>query len=296
MTNRGFHEVRVKSRQKLTPGMVRVTFTGAGLSDLEVTGIGDEYLRLFFADPKTGRTVLPEIGEDGSWNWPEGGEKPHSEPYTVRRFDAEAAEMDIDFVVHEGGIASEWAQAAEPGMAMTITNPHGLYELPGDARWQILVCDATGLPAAARLLEQAPSHVQSRVIVEVAGADHEQVLALSADDSVTWLHGSGNGVGPGRLEEALRLLPIPATPGYIWSAGEQKSMRAIRRYLRHELKLPSHRYKVVGYWIDKLDAWQSGWDALDTSIREKIDAAWASDRDREDVRDEVEATLEKHGL
>lgn len=293
---RQLHQLTLSRKVFLSPGMVRLTFAVDEFNSFQATGTGDEYLRLFFPDPRTGRTVLPAIDAEGSWTWPEGEDRPHSEPYTVRRFDPKSGDMTIDFVVHEGGIASDWAQNAEPGQTIAATAPIGLYELPTDARWQILICDATGLPAAARLLEQTPQTVQSRVIIEVAEKTHEIELALPPNDMVTWLHGSGNGIGPSRLDEVLRRLPLPATPGYIWAAGEQKSMRAIRKHLRHDLKLAAERYKVVSYWIDKLEEWQTGWDALDPAIRDQIDAAWASERDREIVQDEIEATLERHGL
>jgi NADPH-dependent ferric siderophore reductase len=291
-----FHEATVLERRVLTPGMVRLTFGGKGLSEFSSTGIGDEYLRLFFPDTADGRLYLPEITEDGRWTYPDGQDKIRCATYTVRRFRQDAGEVDIDFVVHQGGIASEWAQQAEPGARITINRPRGLYTPPADTVWQLLVADATGLPALARILEQTPKHISSRVFVEVAEPEHEQELPAHPGATVTWLHRSGNGVAPSRMGDVVRAVPMPATPGYVWVAGEQKVVRAIRKFIRGELKLPAERYELVGYWIHEGEEWEAKWEALPSEVKAAIDAAWDSDRDPEVVQDEYEATLEKFGL
>lgn len=294
--SRTFHQVTVADRRFLTPGMVRLTFAGDDLGSFSSTGIGDEYLRLFFPDHETGELVLPVIDENGHWTYPEGKPPVRCATYTVRRFDAEARQMDIDFVVHEGGVASEWAQSARLGDRMVINSPRGLYAPPADIHWQLLMADATGLPALARLLEQTPRHIKSRIFVEVATAEDEQELPHHPAATVTWVHGSGNGVGPSRLEEIVRAVQLPENPGYIWVASEQKVVRAIRKYIRQDLKLAADAYKLVAYWIEKRQEWTAAWEALDPAIRQQIDAAWASGRDEEEVRDEVEATLAKFDL
>ena len=185
----------------------------------------------------------------------------------MRRFRQEAGEVDIDFVVHDGGLASEWAQQAEPGARITINRPRGLYAPPADTVWQLLVADATGLPALSRILEQTPKHVQSRVFVEVAEADHEQELPAHPGATVTWLHKSGNGVAPSRMGEVMRAVPMPTTPGYLWVAGEQKVVRGIRKFVRGELKLPAERYELVGYWIHEGEEWEAKWEALPIDIK-----------------------------
>ena len=234
-----FYDVTLLDRQALTPGMVRLTFGGEGLKAFQTTGIGDEYLRLFFPNEETGKLHLPHITEDGRWTYPDGQDAVRCSTYTVRRFaqDGEDVTIDVDFVVHEGGMASEWAQKAD-----------------------------------------------------------EQILPHHGAATVTWLHGCGNGVAPSRLEEIVRGVPLPATPGYVWVAGEQKVVRGIRKFVRKELGFPPERYELVGYWIANSEDWEAKWDALDPAIKAQIDAGWDSGRDRETVMDEYIDTLEKHGL
>lgn len=290
------HRAEVVTNRRLSPGMVRLTFGGPGLAGFTSTGIGDEYVRLFFPDPETGEVVLPIVDSRGFWSWPEGRRPAHTEPYTVRRFDGARGELDIDFVVHEGGRASAWAQRAVPGDAIVMNRPHAVSELPADMEWALFACDAAGLPALGRLLESLPAAVEARAIVEIADPAHEMPLASPARLDVTWLHGSGNGIAPSRLSEAVGAMNLPGRPGYVWIAAEQKAARPLRRRMRHDLKLPAHRYSVTAYWTDHLAEWQAGWSALDPAIKARIDAAWASDRDRAEVADEVDTILDTAGL
>lgn len=272
MTRQTFHEAAVTSRRFLTPGMVRLTFAGSGLSTFHSTGIGDEYIRLFFPDQDTGELALPDIDQDGQWTFPEEGPQVRYATYTVRRFSADAGELDVDFVIHEGGVASSWAQAAEPGDKIIINNPRGLYMPPADLSWQVLLADATGLPALARLLEQTPEHVASRVVVEVADAAHVQDLPFHPRAVVTWVHGAGNGLCTSCLDTVFPDIPLPAGTGYLWAAGEQATARKLRRMARKTVAFGSDRFKVVAYWIGEC-AVSSGTIAPD--VREKLRADWS---------------------
>ncbi|TSD46005.1 siderophore-interacting protein [Rhodococcus sp. KBS0724] len=291
-----FGEVLFK--EYVTPGMVRIVFGGEGLTTFRTTGIGDEYLRLHFPVPATGKFVLPEEDPDAprGWRYPEGQEASPCQPYTVRRFDSETSRMTVDFVVHDGGIASDWAQGAAIGDALAIGESRGLYEPPADACWQVFVADATGLPALGRLIEQLPAGVSAKAIVEVVDESHRQHIESAADVEFIWLVGSGNGIAPSKLPDAVRALKLPTEPGYVWVAGESTMLRDIRKYLRHELKLPAQQYKVIGYWTYKAEVWNAKYEALDETIRAQLDAAWQSDRDEEEIRDEVDKTLESAGL
>jgi len=285
----------VLGRQRVTPGMVRVTLGGEGLAGFRSTGIGDEYVRLFFPDPATGELVLPDVDAKGFWKWPEGRKPAHCECYTIRA--VRPGEIDLDFVIHAHGRASEWAQQAAPGQTIALREPFGIYEAPPDADWQLFVCDATGLPALGRLLENLPAGTEARVIAEIPDAGHEQRFETKAELKLIWLHGAGNGIAPSRLEEAVRGVAVPeGRSPYVWVAAETRAVRPIRRYLRHELGWNASRYSVTGYWTDKLSEWEKRWDALDPAVKQQIDALWRSERDGQEVADEVEATMEKFGL
>ena len=58
----------------------------------------------------------------------------------------------------------------------------------------------------------------------------------------------GLAAGLAALAEAVESMEWPLGPGYFWMAGESAQMRAIRKHLMREIKLPSSHYDVMGYW------------------------------------------------
>ena len=299
-----FHHADVTAVQRLTPGMIRVTVAGEGLADFTSTGVGDEYIRTFFPPGDDRRDLPLPLPTEKGWEWPEGAVQSPMRNYTIRAHRPETGEVDIDFVVHEGGVAAQWALEAKPGDLLGFNTPAGLYEAPEDLKWQLLVADQTGLPAALRLAETAPEGVRTRVVLEVPDAEHEQ--PCTADNvEIRWIHG-GNGHGQSRLDEVVvaALQDLVTTDGeagdlpggYVWVAGETKVLRSVRRHLRKELRLPANRYKVVGYWTERAEEWRERFQSLDQSVKDELRAMWATDRDTEEITDDYEARLESLGL
>lgn len=294
------HHAVVTGVRQLTPSLVRVTFSGDGLADFETTGVGDEYLRVWFPSGANRGTVQLPVESGRGWEFPDGVEPSPMRTYTVRAVrpaTADAAlEVDIDFVVHDGGVAATWAQAAKPGDVVGLNTPHELYEPPAALDWQVLVADLTGLPAVARLLENARPGVRTTVVVEVPGPKHEIELSAPATD-VHWLHG-GNGHGPSRLAQAVREIPVGRMDsGYVWVAGETSELRAVRKYLRKELGLTREHFCLVGYWTHKAEEWRDRWQALSEETKSDLLEMWSDeDRDKDEIEDEYTEKLEKLGL
>jgi len=291
------HRAVVTAVRTLTPGMVRVTFGGDDLVAYPTTGVGDEYVRLFFPVTQDAEPVLPySTGE--SWAFEDGVTPAQMRTYTIRAVDAAAGTVDIDFVVHEGGVAASWALHARPGNVIGITSPTGLYEPPAGLEWQILLADATGLPAAARIVEQTPPGVRTRVVIEVGDPADVQELGGPGVE-VSWVIG-GNGHGPSCFDEVVRDLAIPEGVGYIWFAGETSVMRGVRKQLRHVRKLPNPSYKSIGYWTVDAERWVERWNGLDETTRAEIDALWdgweAPGTDQEAITDAYHDQLERLGL
>lgn len=296
MTVNLIHRIVVERVQRLSPGMVRIVFGGEGLDGFVSTGVGDEYFRVFFPAEGQHEPNLPFPTEDGYWDFADGVEPAPMRTYTVRGWDAEAAELTIDFVVHDGGVAAAWALNARPGDVVGVNTPKGLYDPPAEIEWQLLIADATGLPAAARLAENAPAGVRTRVVLEVSSPEDELDIRPADGVELHWVHG-GNGHAPTRIEEILRASELPSGPGYVWVAGETKATRGVRKHLRHQLKLPASAYKVIGYWTENAEAWRERYDSLDEGTHARLMAMWDDDtRPTEDIEEAYEAELEKLGL
>ncbi|MEE1649941.1 siderophore-interacting protein [Brachybacterium sp. J144] len=288
------HAAEVTAVRRLGPGMVRVTLGGEDMHDFPSTGIGDEYVRLFFPDQPDGDVRMPFVTERG-WDFPEGVEPSAMRTYTIRAH--RGGEVDIDFVVHEGGLAADWAMQARPGQRVALNPPRELYTRPAEARRQLLVADEPALPAALRLAELTADQVETTLLVEIRGRGYELAPETEVAGPATfrWLRGTGNGAAPSELVSALRREELAADT-YVWVAAETRLIRQARTYLRHELGLPATMYKCVGYWTDRAEQWRARYAELGAPFQEQVDALYASDRDIEEIVDEVQRLFQEAGL
>lgn len=202
----------VTGREVLSEHLVRVVFDVPGLIS---TGVPDEWVGL----------VVP-----GQFQ---------SRYYTIRSLTG--AELVLDVVRHDRGLVTEWAAQDCLGDEVVITEPKGSYQLPADAGWLLLVGDLTALPAMARICET--SALPTRVWAEV-GDSLPDYLPPGTD--VTWIEPPPD--APSALAEVVRSIDWPDGPGYFWMAGESAAMRAIRKHLMRDRRLPSSAYDVMGYW------------------------------------------------
>lgn len=107
-----------------------------------------------------------------------GGQNPFR-TYTVRRVDADAREVDVDFVVHhDAGPAGSWADDATPGDELVLVGPDerspasrvGLDWHPGTARRLLLAGDETAAPAICGILESLDPRCDVDAFIEVPAA------------------------------------------------------------------------------------------------------------------------------
>lgn len=66
------HRGIVSSTTTLTPTLVRVTLGGEGVADFLSTGIGDEYVRVFFPHGDDPKEVSLPVPAGDWWETPEG--------------------------------------------------------------------------------------------------------------------------------------------------------------------------------------------------------------------------------
>ena len=205
-------EGTVVRREQLSAHLVRIVLTG--IDGFASTGVPDEWVAL---------TVPGQF---------------QTRYYTVRSW--RDGELGLDIVVHDHGLVTEWAQGGCVGDTVGISAPKGSVELPPGAGWVLLVGDLTALPAIARISESTDLPVTA--FVETPDGPLEGYL----DGDVAWLEPPSS--GESGLADLVAGLTWPEGDGYFWMAGESAQMRAIRRHLRHELRLPSSAYDVMGYW------------------------------------------------
>jgi len=232
----GARRVRVVARQQLTPNMLRLTLGGPALAGFH-TYQADDHIKIVFADPDgTRRDPVPNAEDALDWPRP----LPPTRKYTIRRYDAVAHEIDLDFALHEGGLASTWAVSAKVGDEVTIAGPPGAKAFPHHYDHYVFAVDDTALPAVARWLEEAPADVSAHVVAEVGDAAERAYPLASRDSvSVTWLVREGDSM----LAETVRSLRLPAGRTFLFAAGEAGDVKPLRTWGQDHVDA-----LVTGYW------------------------------------------------
>lgn len=257
----GLRQLEVLRIVDLTPGLRRVTLTGDqlgafttedGIETAEFASTGfDDDIRLFFPYPGATTTILPRP-KDGGLIFPRDP-RPLSKNYTVRNYRADVAEVDVDFIKHGVGIATTWAYRTAPGEQIHIAGPSASLGLPEDVDWLLVAGDDTALPAIARLLEELPGDARAQVFIEIAEDSLRIDLRELPGVELTWLPRNGALAGTTTLL-ADAVAAAPWWPGRVfgWVAGEQSTVRDLRRHLVDERGLDKTALTATGYWKRQL--------------------------------------------
>ncbi|WP_129338051.1 siderophore-interacting protein [Cellulomonas endophytica] len=261
---------RVVRKERLTPHLVRLVLGGGDLARFEPSPHADSYVKLAFCPPgarprtEDGRVDLAAVREAL------GPDAVRLRAYTVRAFDAAAAELTLDVVVHgDEGLAGPWAARAAGGEEALVVGPGGAWSPDPAHAAHLLVGDASALPAVAVALERLPADAVGHAVLEVPGPEDRLPLVAPAGVHVTWL---GTGTGrPGRaLVEAVRALPALPAPLGAFLHGEAEAVRELRRHLRQDRGVAREALSASGYWRLGLD--DEGWRAAKRGWVEAVEA------------------------
>lgn len=247
-------ELRVLEVSDVTPRMRRIVIGGEQLGAfITPDGIAVPPLRNEGFDDHV-KVIVPDAGQphavpprqvEGHLDWSEASA---AKDYTPREWDPQSGRLTLDFVKHDGGLASTWSMVAKVGDPVHIAGPKNSMLLPTGVDWLLVGGDETALPAIGRLLQEWPAGVGGQVFVEIADGLEEQDLPVPDGVTLTWLH--RRGVAAGRstvLADAVTAMPWRGGSVYCWFAGEALSLKPIRRYLK-ERGVPADCLEVGGYW------------------------------------------------
>lgn len=236
--------------EDLGPSMRRLVLGGPELDPVVAgwKGHTDAYVKIAFLAPGVDypeRLDLDEIRSTmAAEHWPV------LRTYTVRRLDAAAGEMWVDFVVHgDEGLAGPWAARAQVGETVHFRGPGGAYRPDPEADHQLLVGDEAALPAILACLEALEPGQKATAFVEVDGPADEQPVVTAGDVEVFWLHRAPAHAGTTNLlDEAVRAWPWPGGRVQIFVHGESGLLKTVRPYLVKERGVERRDVSVSAYW------------------------------------------------
>ena len=167
--------------------------------------------------------------------------------FTVRGFDQETRTLHFDVHLHPRGIASTWAEQAEPGTRVRFLGFRRDFAVGDDVDRHVLVADASALPAVARILEFIPDHHEVVVLAETPSPGNLDLLPVRDTVEVQAIVGEPS-VGPDSpLAVAAASSTFHADAEY-WVSAETSTVRAIRRHLL-DTGIDRQRLHATAYWI-----------------------------------------------
>jgi NADPH-dependent ferric siderophore reductase len=200
--------VTVQRVLRMSPHLVRVTFTGPDLAVFGTTGLDQRIKLMFpFADGRLCDVGCddPQTILDGSWylRWRDLPDEQRNpiRTYTVRGIRPERLELDVDMVLHDvepgqsDGPAAAWLRRAQVGDRVVVVGPDsrsadptaGCDWRPGGARHLLLAGDETAAPAICGIIESLPRGVTAQAFVEVQSSADIQNVVPRGRSRVSWV-------------------------------------------------------------------------------------------------------------
>ncbi|RXJ74230.1 NADPH-dependent ferric siderophore reductase [Veronia nyctiphanis] len=231
-----YSEVTVISNDTITPNMHRVTLRGEDLVSFPDDCEGG-YIKFLFN--KQGGTDISECIQ--------AEQRPVMRTYTIRSYNKNQGQIDVDFVRHEiddhsCGFAARWAQNVRAGETINIAGPGLIQSLNLEADWFALAADMTALPALTAKIKQLPKNAKGFAVIKVL--TEEDIQPLSAPDGMTvvWLTEGQY------LSEQVRSMPWLEGTVSVWTACEFDDMRDLRNYFRNEKDVDRNNIYISSYW------------------------------------------------
>jgi NADPH-dependent ferric siderophore reductase len=217
----GDYQLTVSGRREISPHFLRLSFAAGGmLTDRPLHPT--MWIRMWFAD----------------------GEKLHQRGYTLVDPNPEADTVDIEFALHDG-IASRWAQNAQPGDTIEVTVLGSNFTLPEPRpAGYVIVGDTASLPAINSLLT-AIGDTPARVFLE-AGYDDDKQLPVARSVDVVWVDRKNAGE---TLVEAVSSSSFNASDHFGWVACDNRTTRAVAKVFREDYNIPRKSIKAQAYWV-----------------------------------------------
>lgn len=277
----------VDAVERVSPGFVRVALRGHGLAAYGEVMPADAVKVLLHPD---GRADVdePQWDDDGTPTWPAPARSPLPRALTVRSFNPARLRLELDAMVHDGGLLRTWLDAAKPGAVVGVMGVRRDF-YPGDGVTEhLLLADSSALPAVATIVESLPPGLPATVFLAVDHEEDKALLPARPGVEVHWVAGGSPSGRDSALTRAVRELARPVSPGgrvQAWIAAEAGVVRSLRRWALAEHGVAVEDLHATAYWKAGLDGaardaadlaryqkeLAAGGDPFDPGLRERVE-------------------------
>lgn len=211
------------------------------VSVVRIEPLGDSFARITFRGDALAQFVSASFDDHVKFIFDGADGEQVRRDFTPLDYDAEARELSLEFALHAGGAASDWARSAVLGQQAIIAGPRGSMVIPDDYDWYLLAGDRSALPAIRRRLAELPPGSRAIAVVAASGADRLP-LATQAQVDLRWVDGDAE------LVDALDALSLPAGEGFAWFGGEAATAKLVRAVLLDKKGMGKDSMRVSAYW------------------------------------------------
>lgn len=227
--------VQLVERHQPSPGFVRLVLQGPELEGFVSAGF-DDHLKLILPQAGQERPNLPQM-VDGRPHIE--GERPTMRDYTPLRYDAARQRLELEFALHDGGPAVDWATSAPLGQWLGLAGPRGSMVVEPALDWHWLLGDESAMPAIERRLAELPATACATVRVQLRNPADRRDWHSAAGLDLQWV---------ASLDAAVQALELPPGQGFIWAAGEHAAMARLRPLLLAKPGADAKRMRIAAYW------------------------------------------------
>lgn len=237
--------LEVLGKTRVSPRLLRLTLGGEGYEALNRNRNSDAYVKFLIADPASG--LQPPYDMDAlREHSPEL--MPARRTYTVRRWDDEKRQIEVDVILHghgeDSGIAARWADEAQPGDLLAMSGAGGGYTPAPETRRHLMLGDHAALPAIAAGLEAMDEDAQGTVLIQLDHDEDRLELEHPAGVEVRWLIGERE-----LLLEAVDQLNLEDHEGLqIFCHVERGITKQLRAKLVKQAGIPREQISISAYW------------------------------------------------
>lgn len=232
---------KVKQKHFVTKNMLRVTLSQADDNPLSLDQAGG-YVKLHFPRPNTlNEEIMAQLLSDTPQH------RPLLRTYTIINQRYSPNEIDIDFVVHDTGPASQWAINCQAGDDMYIAGPGKKKLLNFDADWFLVAGDMTALPAITVNLALLPNDAKGYAVIEVLSEQDIQPIKVPTGFQLIWLVNPDTSNTSLLIDRVKSLPKLAGTPS-VWSACEFDKIASLRHYFYQDLAVPKREVYASSYW------------------------------------------------
>lgn len=177
-----------------------------------------------------------------------GDHLPISRVYTVRAFDAQKSEIEIDLIKHEDlSPAMQWLNTVQVGDSINIIGPrpHFVPDFSLD-KHVLMFADDTAIPAIYSILQHWQHNVSADLYIESFEENIIQQLPISDQIQIHFHHQTDHHQKGWLFASALQITNY--TDKIIWAACERSEARALRELFLEDHKMDKNHVKISGYW------------------------------------------------